>query len=179
MTIETDLEEEEAVTTLGEEITFEDLCKELHEKIENWDEYYVLVDKESETEITTTAVLDEIIANAQKNSKTSITIVCKPKFVFYVVDKTDSKENNFVLPYFRSSTVTFATFSEKITKNCSSWNENCKIIHHGTSTNNVIKNDRSFNLMIDGYKYGKETAIPITLKPKVCTFCCFFEICFV
>ena len=175
MTIETDLKEEETVTTLGEEITFEDLRIQLNKKIENWDEYYVLVDKDSETEITTNAVLDKIIANAQNNSKTNMTILCKHKFVFFVVDKTDSKENSFELPYFRSSTATFATFSEKITMNCSSWNENHKIIHNGTGTNDVIKNDHSFNSMIDGYKYGQETTIPITLKPKVYTFCYFFR----
>ena len=54
MTIRTDLEQEEAVTTLDEEITFEDLCDHLDAKIDNWKDYYVLVDKDSKA--ATTAV---------------------------------------------------------------------------------------------------------------------------
>ena len=173
------MEQEEAVTTVDEEITFEDLCSQLDEKIDDWREYYVLIDKYSETEITTTAVLDDTIENSKNKSKTNMTILCKPKFVFDVVDKTDCKENNFVLPYFRASTTTFATFFEKMTQNCSKRDKNHKIIHNLTGINNVIENDKSFNKMIDDCKYQKQTTIFITLKPQVWIFCYFFEICFV
>ena len=157
---------------LDGESTFDEFCNQLDTRIEEWKEFYVLVDKDTKTTITTNAMFDEIIETAKNSGKRNATILCQPKYVFDVIDETDSKENNFLVTYFRSSMTTYKTFLEKITQNCSKWDENYEVVH--TTTAKVVIDDTSFNAMIDGLEYAEDSNVFICLRAKVCHCFSFF-----
>ena len=171
-TIGTDLGEEQ-VATLDGESTFDEFCKQLDTTIEKWKEFYVIVDKDTNTTITTSTIFDGIIEAAKNSGKRNATILCQPKYVFDVTDETDSKENNFLVTYFPSSMTTYKTFLEKITKNLPKWDENYEVVHI-TTAKVVIDDDVSFNTMIDSLKYGQDSNIFICLRTKVCH--CLFSV---
>ena len=152
--------------------SFDDICNKIEEKISKWQEYYVLIDNDTRKEITTNKIFDETIEKVQKESRaTSVLFLCQAKYTFHVRDETDSKENEFSLPYFPLSMDTFEKFLKKITENCVKWEDSHQIVHNAPNNRkDVIENDISFRRMIENCKYQRKKHIRISLKLRVRLF---------
>ena len=171
------------VTDSGEEIfdmdeksSFDDVCNKIADKISKWQEYYLLTNNDTKEEITTTEMFNESIAKRKEGGATSVKFLCQSKYTFYVTDKTDSKENEFLFVYFPLSINTFDKFLTKIRQHCLQWDENCEVIDNTTASNNffIVNNDLSLNRMIENCKNKQKTNIYVCLKKKVCaafSFC--------
>ena len=154
---------------MDEKSSFDDICNGIEEKISKWQEYYALIENDTKQEITTKDVFDDSIKKGKESESRSVLFLCQPKYTFQVTDETDSKENEFSLPYFALSIDTFEKFVKKVTENCLQWDENCQIIHNApNNSKNVIENDDSFHQMIENSKHKQKANIFVCLKMKVC-----------
>ena len=181
MIIET--QDGESVESLDTQSTFSNLSETLGKKIENWQEFYVLIGKDTKQEIDTTEIYDNIITKAKESQAMNVIFLCKPKYTFIVTNeayekynetankpstKTDEendemKENSFSFSYFGVSNRPFEDFFSKIRKHFSRIEEKFDLTFNG----DIIDDDTSFNRMIKDVKYKNESKIFVTSKVKV------------
>ena len=182
----------ENVVSLDGQSTFLNVCNELKKKIENWQEFYLLTEKNTKKEINTVDIYDNVVKTAKENATVDVTFLCKPKYTFIVTndtfeqrDETENKENeekefqdsNFSFSYFGESDTPFEDFVCKIKKHFSHIEEKFDLV---SDNDDNISDDVSFNKMIEYAKYENKSKIFVRLKIKVSLLLLFlFYFCFV
>ena len=158
---------------------FNDICNKLESKITNWREYYVLFDEETDKEIMSNKACEEVIQTSKTCGRTTVTILCKPKYIVNITDEAGGSENKFSFPYFPSSMATFEAFLKKIVAKCSNWKENCEVVYKTANDKDDMKidDDVSFKLVVDNWKDQSERSVLICVKPPVCILCFCFFVC--
>lgn len=168
--------------SLDPQSTFEDMRNVLDKKLDNWQEFYSLIEKVTKKEISTIDIYDSVVRTGKESEATNVIFVCKPKFTFvvtketferYETDEGDKLEipqentplqaNTFSFGYFGASETPFAEFIIKIKKRFSHFEEKFEVMFGG----DIIDDDRSFNDMISNVKDKNESKIFVTLKIKV------------
>ena len=155
---------------LNPESTFENICNELKGKIENWESFYSLVNKETEEEVSTLEAFDRIVKTAIENEKTNVAFVCKPKFTFIVtrevskMDETDEEHNNNCsFRYYGDSKYHFEDFVTQIQKQFTNIQQKFNLSYNDT----LIDDQVSFAGMITHIKRENKSKVFITLTIKV------------
>ena len=169
------------VVSVDPQSTYSNVCNELTKKIQNWQEFYLLTEKDTKKEISAMEIYDNVVKTAKESESMGVTFLCKPKYTFIITndtfeqrDETENKENtaneeielednNFSFSYFGESETPFEDFVGKIRKRFSHIQEKFDLVFGG----NNISDEMSFKKMIEDAKYENKSKIFVTLKIKV------------